>query len=245
MTGSRGPVSKRKDELKGHRSRDELRGATVLSLTPAYAGTPKASQPRAVASWSDIAKKLWKAMGESQQSAMYEATDWEFARDLMEDLTLYKQSSKRNSQLLATIYTGFEKLLLTEGSRRRLGIETEKRDPPAKRPSSPAKNAKSVTWDQAARRMWDALEQSEQTEFYEPSDWAVAYNLMEDLTYYRGTEFRSGAQMQVLQAAMGSLLITEGDRRRMQMDLHKETSTTSGTTAGDLEVERWKKQLLA
>lgn len=245
MTGSRGPVSKRKDELKGHRSRDELRGTNVVALTPAYAATPKAKQPRAVASWHAIAKKLWKAMGESQQSAMYEATDWEFARDLMEDLTLYKASTKRNSQLLGTIYTGFDKLLLTEGARRRLGIETEKRDPPAKRPSAPAKNAKSVQWDQNARRMWDALQKSEQTQYYEPSDWAVAANLMEDLTYYRGTPYRSGAQMQILQAAMSSLLITEGDRRRMQLDLHKDMIEETGITAGDLEVQRWQQQLMA
>lgn len=38
-------------------------------------------------------------------------------------------------------------------------------------------------WHPIATRLWESLGRSGQSRFYEPSDWAVAYSLMDDLSY--------------------------------------------------------------
>lgn len=36
-----------------------------------------------------------------------------------------------------------------------------------------------------AQDLWESLEKSGQARFYEPSDWAIAYSLCDDLSYYK------------------------------------------------------------
>ena len=72
-----------------------------------------------------------------------------------------------------------------------------------------------ANWHPIALRLWDSLALSGQSRFYEPSDWALAYSLMDDLTYYKFATKRSGQMLASIYAQMSSLLITEGDRRRV------------------------------
>ena len=115
--GTRGPIPKRKDQLNGHRSRDERETAVTAP------GAEKVSKPRADPDWHPIASRLWESLGRSGQSRFYEPSDWAVAYSLMDDLSYYKSSSKRSGQMLATIMSAMSSLLVTEGDRRRVQIE--------------------------------------------------------------------------------------------------------------------------
>lgn len=76
--------------------------------------------------------------------------------------------------------------------------------------------------------LWDSLLTSGQSDFYQDSDWAFAYSLCEDLTRYKeplldrdGNPYfkRSGQMLQTIYSAMERLLVTEGDRRRVRVEL--------------------------
>ncbi|WP_406192387.1 hypothetical protein OH733_05380 [Streptomyces griseus] len=62
-------------------------------------------------------------MKTSGQADFYQNSDWAFAYSLCEDLSHYKSSGKRSGQMLQTIYSSFERLLVAEGDRRRVRIE--------------------------------------------------------------------------------------------------------------------------
>ena len=95
----------------------------------------------------------------------------------------------------------------------------------------------SADWDPIAKRMGKAAGESGQSIFYEPSDWAVLYSLMDDLTYYKSQPRRSGQMLQTIMSSLTTLLLTEGDRRRLQVELSGAEPET--TTPGAEEVEKW------
>lgn len=76
-------------------------------------------------------------------------------------------------------------------------------------------------WHPIARMLWDSLKRSGQSDFYEQSDWAVAYSLCEDLSLYKASGRRSSQMAQVIYSTMSNLLVTEADRRRVRIELHE------------------------
>lgn len=83
-------------------------------------------------------------------------------------------------------------------------------------------------WHPIATMLWDAMALSGQADLYQQSDWAYAYNLCEELSVYKkpsvdrnGVEYhkRSGQMFQAINTAMERLLLTEGDRRRVRVEL--------------------------
>ncbi|WP_444875864.1 phage terminase small subunit [Streptomyces achromogenes] len=52
---------------------------------------------------------------------------------MCEDLSYCKKSGKRSGQMLQTIYSAFERLLVAEGDRRRVRIELHEPEPEVKR----------------------------------------------------------------------------------------------------------------
>jgi hypothetical protein len=127
---ARGPVPNRSEDLARPRerkgsdrpeiTRGELRDVTI---------------PEADPDWHPIAHMLWEGLMASGQADFYQQSDWAFAYSLMEDLTRYKEPykvdpetgeinyGKRSGQMLQTIYSAMERLLVTEGDRRRARIE--------------------------------------------------------------------------------------------------------------------------
>ncbi|WP_280429721.1 hypothetical protein [Nocardia brasiliensis] len=113
-----GPVPKRSDQRRRRNKTD---------LTKAAAGNAGAV-PAADPDWHPIAHQLWDALMVSGQSSFYEASDWALAYSLMDDLSAYKGAERRSAQMLQTIYTTFERLLIAEGDRRRARMELERND---------------------------------------------------------------------------------------------------------------------
>lgn len=77
-------------------------------------------------------------------------------------------------------------------------------------------------WHPIARMIWDAALKSPQRRFYEETDWAVLYSVCDDVSYFKGQERRSGQMLASVNSMLLSLLLTEGDRRRTQIELTRD-----------------------
>lgn len=79
-------------------------------------------------------------------------------------------------------------------------------------------------WAPLARAWYNALKLSGQSKWYEPSDWQAARVCAELLSWEL---LRDGgpraAQMHVVFSAMASLGTTEGDRRRLRIEVERQS----------------------
>mgnify|MGYP006971734668 FL=1 len=71
-------------------------------------------------------------------------------------------------------------------------------------------------------RLWDSLQESAQTRFYEPSDWAWASVVLHDLDRYLRRPQPSGQMFTALESAMSRLLVTEGARRQLRVEVDRQ-----------------------
>lgn len=91
-------------------------------------------------------------------------------------------------------------------------------------------------WHVIARDWYESLSLSGQSEFYEPSDWMTAYLMADSMSRDLKPQFvgftekgdiltepipMKGSSLAAYLKGMGNLLVTEGDRRRMSVDLRK------------------------
>jgi hypothetical protein len=97
-------------------------------------------------------------------------------------------------------------------------------------------------WHPIAIEMYRSLGQSGQARFYEPSDWMFAYSLMDDLSSYKKQTRRSSNMLAAILSGLSSLLVTEGDRRRVQVELSR-PEREGGESDGVLEMKKWRDQL--
>jgi len=122
-----GPVPNRSEDLARPRER---KGKDIVPVTK---GTLRPVRiPAADRNWHPIARRLYNSLKTSGQRDFYQNSDWALAWSICEDLSLYKmplvnrdgeEYYKRSGQMLQTIYTAMERLLVTEGDRRRVRIE--------------------------------------------------------------------------------------------------------------------------
>lgn len=96
-------------------------------------------------------------------------------------------------------------------------------------------------WHPIARLLWDSLLESGQQDYYQSSDWAIAYSLCEDLSRYKSSNKRSGQMAQTIYSAMSDLLVTEGARRRVRIELEAPEPETK--PASVVAIEGYKSQL--
>ena len=230
--GLRGPVPKRPEELVGHVSRERRDGDGLTAVKVGQKIVHKSKPPNASSEWSSTAKLLYKAARQSAQSTLYEPTDWAELHSLMSDLTRYQEQAVRNAQYLSGIQTALNDLLFTEGSRRRRRVLLDKREAPVKAPSG------SSDWHKDAKKIYAAAKKGKQSEYYEPSDWAYLHFVMTELTKHREMN-SSGLMFSTLNSMRADVLMTEGTRRQLDLDLGAADTASSGPTEGDKEVEKW------
>lgn len=116
-------------------------------------------------------------------------------------------------------------------------------------------------WHPVAKRWYEALAKSGQVTFYEPSDWATAFLIAESMSRDLNPQFvgitekgdlayesipLKGASLGAYLKAMASLLVTEGDRRRLQIELDRPepSAPTVPSNVSDMSAAR-RKRLLA
>ncbi len=74
-------------------------------------------------------------------------------------------------------------------------------------------------WHPIAREWFDSLSQSGQSRFFEPSDWALARLGAEMMSSLCSADKPSAQMLMSLLSLTSSLLSTEGDRRRLRLEL--------------------------
>lgn len=74
-----------------------------------------------------------------------------------------------------------------------------------------------VTW-------YRSLKDSAQSRFYEPSDWAAAIIVAEAIDAYARKP--TGALLSSILSGFAVLMVAEGDRRRMRLELERRDETT-------------------
>lgn len=88
-------------------------------------------------------------------------------------------------------------------------------------------------WDDTAARLYASVQVSGQVWFYEQSDVAVLYYLCEEMTRSRNSDKFSGQAFQAIMSSMGDLLVTEGSRRRVKIELQRETGSSGPSDVDD------------
>lgn len=92
----------------------------------------------------------------------------------------------------------------------------------------------------AAKRWYEALRRSGQSQFFEPSDWAYAQDIVcTAIDAY--IEKPSAMMLQSLNSAMSSLLVTESDRRRLRVELQRDEEPEE--PAELVAIDEYRKQL--
>lgn len=77
-------------------------------------------------------------------------------------------------------------------------------------------------WHPIARMIWDGAISSGQADWYQNSDLAVLYSICEDMSMYKDSKYkRSGQMLQTIMSTLGDLMMTEGDRRRVRLELQR------------------------
>ena len=102
--------------------------------------------------------------------------------------------------------------------------------------------AESRAWHPVAKRLWRAAKNSGQAQFYQPSDWAVMYFLLDEVTAYLVAPRRNGQILTALMGGFSSLMMTEGDRRRLQIEL-TQPSSEELASAGVEEMAKWREKM--
>ena len=111
-------------------------------------------------------------------------------------------------------------------------------------------------WHPAARRWYDSLKRSGQARFFEPSDWATAYIVAEDLhrqlspipivvTDAEGGQSvemhdvpMNGAKLAAVLKAAASLMATEAERRRLRIEIERDRSEPVEEDSPDIVRDR-------
>jgi len=127
--GVRGPIPKRTEE----RRRRNKEGGEVDKV---ISKMPEKFVPRPAAkNWHTLSKEWYESLIVSGQSDFYEPSDWAQARILAEMLDRLLRG-QMNGQALAAWLSGAADLMTTEGQRRRLRMEIQKRGIDEERPAA-------------------------------------------------------------------------------------------------------------
>lgn len=87
-----------------------------------------------------------------------------------------------------------------------------------------------------AVRFYEALRRSGQAVFFEPSDWAAAELVVLAIDAF--VERPSAVMLASINSAMTNLLATEGDRRRVRLELERPDGTEVDDGVSELEEYR-------
>lgn len=123
-------------------------------------------------------------------------------------------------------------------SDRRLGHVTKAeqeavtRAPAAAAPTAPAPDE---DWHPVAQEWFRSLAGSGQSQFYEASDWATARYVAEGMSRNLDGGRFSAQLFAAVNSAMSNLLVTEGDRRRVRLELQRGESGPERANVPSLE----------
>ncbi len=129
--GTRGPIPKRMDARLGHVTKGEKAAVTSVDVTGPV------EIPPAAESWNELARDWYLSLAKSGQAKHFEPSDWAAARYVAEVMTRNLDAGRFSAQLFAAVWQAMGDLLTTEGERRRVKLEINRK--PAKPDGEPAK----------------------------------------------------------------------------------------------------------
>lgn len=115
----------------------------------------------------------------------------------------------------------------TERRRRNKESKVETVQPLPAAVSIPAADAK---WHPIARDLYESLATSGQAQFFEPSDWAAARYAAHEMSRALRNKF-SSMGFAAIWTAWSSLLVTEGDRRRVRLEIERQQGEPAKVTS--------------
>ncbi len=101
----------------------------------------------------------------------------------------------------------------------------------------------SPDWHPIAARWYAALGESGQAVFFQPSDWAHAQFIAEAMSRLCFSERMSGQMFAAIDSASTKLMVTEGDRRRLRVELEAAQAVDEDAAAGVALMEEWREKL--
>ncbi|ANU79339.1 minor tail protein [Mycobacterium phage BuzzBuzz] len=119
--GERGPVRKRSDQ-RVRRNKDAVPTEKVTAIGTVPIPELGFDDPH------PIVRDLYRSLTESAQRRYYEPSDWQYARTALHFLDGLLKSPKPNGQLLTTVNSMLSSLLISEGDRRRVQLEIERKE---------------------------------------------------------------------------------------------------------------------
>jgi hypothetical protein len=72
--------------------------------------------------------------------------------------------------------------------------------------------------------LWNSLAESGQTRYYEPSDWSYMRFILHFCDGLVKSSRPSGQMLATISSAMSDLLVSEGSRRRVRMEIEREAA---------------------
>lgn len=97
-------------------------------------------------------------------------------------------------------------------------------------------------WHPIARRWFESLAKSGQSAFYEPSDWAQAYYVAEAMSRNLLVGRFSAQLFAAVLSGASSLLATEGDRRRLRIELERQTTVDADEEAAVTALDDYRRR---
>lgn len=110
-------------------------------------------------------------------------------------------------------------------------------------PKAPVIPEPDPLWHELAQKYYTALGESGQSAFFEPSDWMHARVSMEILSRMLSAGRLSAQLYAAWTADTARLLVTEGDRRRMRLELERAKPADPDADAGVASMDAWRTRL--
>ncbi|MFI6510124.1 hypothetical protein ACIBCT_21170 [Streptosporangium sp. NPDC050855] len=98
-------------------------------------------------------------------------------------------------------------------------------------------------WHPIAQNWFRSLGLSGQRVFYEASDWATARYVAEAMSRNLEASRFSAQMFAAVMSGMSSLLTTEGDRRRVRVELERAVQTDADEEAAVEALDEWRRRL--
>ncbi|QHB38033.1 terminase small subunit [Mycobacterium phage Noelle] len=117
--GDRGPIAKRSDQRV-------RRNKTDNPVTKLPVKGPVKQPPIGIPDAHPVVTQLWDSLRDSAQAHYYEPSDWAYCRMALHFANKLLWSDKPNGQILATVNSMLNGLLVSEGDRRRVQLEIER-----------------------------------------------------------------------------------------------------------------------
>ena len=118
--GVRGPVPKRVDQRLGHVTKAAKAETTAVKAVGAV------DIPPTDESWHQLAKDWYASLGTSAQARLMEPSDWVAAQIVAAEITRML-AEPPNASLFGKLWAAMGELMTTEGARRRLKVEVDRR----------------------------------------------------------------------------------------------------------------------